>query len=127
MVVSFVDIGGVVDPHCLNFCFIAYRQCFFFVINIIDFVIYISRDQLRERDILAEEMMEKRIKIITDSIVTNPRKRPRKDVMEDEDDEWVSSILLHQEKIKVQVNSEFRLLKQTKLSKFPNRIGGIIV
>jgi hypothetical protein len=58
MVVSFGDIGGVVDPHCLNFCFIVYRQCFFFVINIIDFVIYISRDQLRERDILAEEMME---------------------------------------------------------------------
>ena len=126
MVVSFVDIGGVVDPHCLNFCFIAYRQCFFFVIDI-DFVIYISRDQLRERDILAEEMMEKRIKIITDSIATNPRKRPRKDIMEDEDDEWVSSILLHQEKIKVQVNSGFRLLKQTKLSKFLNRIGGIIV
>jgi hypothetical protein len=126
MVVSFVDIGGVVDPHCLNFCFIAYRQCFFFVIDI-DFVIYISRDQLRERDILAEEMMEKRIKIITDSIATNPRKRPRKDVMEDEDDEWVSSILLHQEKIKVQVNSGFRLLKQTKLSKFLNRIGGIMV
>jgi hypothetical protein len=126
MVVSFVDIGGVVDPHCLNFCFIAYRQCFFFVIDI-DFVIYISRDQLRERDILAEEMMEKRIKIITDSIATNPRKRPRKDVMEDEDDEWVSSILLHQEEIKVQVNSGFRLLKQTKLSKFLNRIGGIMV
>jgi hypothetical protein len=126
MVVSFVDIGGVVDPHCLNFCFIAYRQCFFFVIDI-DFVIYISRDQLRERDILAEEMMEKRIKIITDSIATNPRKRPRKDVMEDEDDEWVSSILLHQEKIKVQVNSGFRLLKQTKLSKFLNSIGGIMV
>ena len=126
MVVSFVDIGGVVDPHCLNFCFIAYRHCFFFVIDI-DFVIYISRDQLRERDILAEEMMEKRIKIITDSIATNPRKRPRKDVMEDEDDEWVSSILLHQEKIKVQVNSGFRLLKQTKLSKFLNSIGGIMV
>ena len=69
-------------------------------------------DQLRERDILAEEMMEKRIKIITDSIVTNPRKRPRKDVMEDEDDEWVSSILLHQEKIKVQEREEE--LKMTK-------------
>jgi hypothetical protein len=47
--------------------------------------------------------------------------------MEDEDDEWVSSILLHQEKIKVQVNSGFRLLKQTKLSKFLNSIGGIMV
>ena len=71
-------------------------------------------------------MMEKRIKIITDSIVTNPRKRPRKDVMEDEDDEWVSSILLHQEKVKVQVNSGFRLLKQTKLSKFLNRVGVMV-
>ncbi|XP_052081873.1 kinesin-like protein KIF20B isoform X2 [Mytilus californianus] len=61
-------------------------------------------EQLREREILAEEMMEKRIKILTNSI--NPRKRPRQEVMEDEDDEWVSSILLHQEKVKVQEKDE---------------------
>ncbi|VDH94739.1 kinesin family member 20 [Mytilus galloprovincialis] len=61
-------------------------------------------EQIREREILAEEMMEKRIKILTNTI--NPRKRQRQEVMEDEDDEWVSSMLLHQEKVKVQERDE---------------------
>lgn len=61
------------------------------------------REQLRERDMMAEEMMERKIKVLTDAWSSQKRKRPRQEVMEDEDDEWVSSILLHQEQVKVQV------------------------
>ena len=51
------------------------------------------------REQLAEELAEKRIQILVDS------KLSRKDKpVTDEEDEWVSSVLLHQEKVKVEVS-----------------------
>ena len=52
------------------------------------------------REQLAEELAEKRIQILVDS------KLSRKDKpVTDEEDEWVSSVLLHQEKVRVEVSS----------------------
>ncbi|XP_076451814.1 uncharacterized protein LOC143287590 [Babylonia areolata] len=57
------------------------------------------------------ERFEKKLQLIMDSSKPQPSKKPRldkaapsssKDVMLDDDDEWVSSLLLHQEKVKVQ-------------------------
>ena len=51
------------------------------------------------REQLAEELAEKRIQILVDS------KLSRKDKpVTDEEDEWVSSVLLHQEKVRVEVS-----------------------
>ena len=57
-------------------------------------------DEVMNREQLAEELAEKRIQILVDS------KLSRKDKpVTDEEDEWVSSVLLHQEKVRVEVSS----------------------
>ncbi|XP_033763361.1 LOW QUALITY PROTEIN: kinesin-like protein KIF20B [Pecten maximus] len=63
------------------------------------------RERIRWTEELAEETMEKRIKVFTDAYKDqrkSAKKSKQSQRMEDEDDEWVSSILLHQEKVKVE-------------------------
>jgi septum formation topological specificity factor MinE len=55
-------------------------------------------ERIRVREQRAEELAEKRLKIVLDA-----ERAKRKDMMNDGEDEWVSSMLLHQEKIKVEV------------------------
>ena len=67
--------------------------------NMLFFSDYYS-DEVMNREQLAEELAEKRIQILVDS------KLSRKDKpVTDEEDEWVSSVLLHQEKVRVEVSS----------------------
>ena len=49
-----------------------------------------------------EDLYEKRMDLLTKS-VKKSRKRPRVDRVEDDEDEWVSSVLLHKEQVKVKV------------------------
>ncbi|XP_060078395.1 kinesin-like protein KIF20B [Ylistrum balloti] len=63
------------------------------------------RERIRWTEELAEETMERRIKVLTDAYKEEKksvRKGKQSQRMEDDDDEWVSSILLHQEKVKVE-------------------------
>lgn len=53
---------------------------------------------------MAEEMADERIKILTEAYEARSRKRPHMD--KDCDDEMVSCLVLHQEKIKVQKKDE---------------------
>jgi septum formation topological specificity factor MinE len=59
---------------------------------------YLYSERIRVREQRAEELAEKRLKIVLDA-----ERAKRKDMMNDGEDEWVSSMLLHQEKIKVEV------------------------
>ena len=52
------------------------------------------------REQLAEELAEKRIQILVESKQT---RNDKSESVTDEEDEWVSSVLLHQEKVKVEV------------------------
>ena len=55
---------------------------------------------MRLREEMQDNLAEKRLELLVKS------KLSKKDVpesMTDDDDEWVSSVLLHQEKVKVQV------------------------
>ncbi|KAJ8320609.1 hypothetical protein KUTeg_002196 [Tegillarca granosa] len=52
-------------------------------------------ERIREREIMAEELADQRIKILMEA------KKPQ-EFMQDDDDEWVSSVLYHQEKVKVE-------------------------
>ncbi|XP_048250049.1 kinesin-like protein KIF20B isoform X1 [Haliotis rufescens] len=61
-------------------------------------------ERIREKDILAEEMVEQRVKILMAH--QPPSKRPRQDKMIDDEDEWVSSMLLHAEQVKVKEKDE---------------------
>ena len=56
------------------------------------------------REQMAEEMADKRIQIL---INAERSKRKKDEVMVDKEDEWVSSVLLHQEKVKVEVSILF--------------------
>ncbi|XP_060582779.1 kinesin-like protein KIF20A [Ruditapes philippinarum] len=58
-------------------------------------------ERIRVREQRAEELAEKRLKIVLDA-----ERAKRKDMMNDGEDEWVSSMLLHQEKIKVEKKDE---------------------
>ena len=61
-------------------------------------------EEMRLREEMQDDLAEKRLKLLVDA------KLSRKDTEEritDEDDEWVSSVLLHQEKVKVEVLSVF--------------------
>jgi hypothetical protein len=49
-----------------------------------------------------EELYEKRMDILSQS-VKKARKRPRIEHIEDDDDEWVSSVFLHAEQVKNKV------------------------
>ena len=49
---------------------------------------------------MAEDLAEKRMQIL---IEAERAKNKKRDAMTDDDDEWVSSVVLHQEKVKVQV------------------------
>ena len=49
-----------------------------------------------------EELYEKRMDILSQS-VKKARKRPRVERVEDDDDEWISSVVLHREQVKNQV------------------------
>ena len=57
-------------------------------------------EQIRIREQMAEEMADKRIQIV---IEAERAKRKKYETKTDNEDEWVSSVLLHQEKVKVQV------------------------
>ncbi|CAH1784367.1 unnamed protein product [Owenia fusiformis] len=70
-------------------------------------------DRLREEQMLIEEKAEKRIEMYTQS-VKKSRKRAR--VVEDDEDEYVSSIHLHAEKVKVQEAEKHNSELQTQLS-----------
>ncbi|XP_021361015.1 kinesin-like protein KIF20B isoform X2 [Mizuhopecten yessoensis] len=77
------------------------------------------RERIRWTEELAEETMEKRIKVFTDAYKDQKksvRKGKQSQRMEDEDDEWVSSILLHREKVKVEEKEKeiARLQEQVK-------------
>ncbi|XP_046579604.1 LOW QUALITY PROTEIN: kinesin-like protein KIF20B [Haliotis rubra] len=61
-------------------------------------------ERIREKDIMAEEMVEQRVKILMAH--QPPSKRPRQDKMMDDEDEWVSSMLLHAEQVKVKEKDE---------------------
>ena len=58
------------------------------------------REQIRIREQMAEDLAEKRMQIL---IEAERAKNKKRDAMTDDDDEWVSSVVLHQEKVKVQV------------------------
>lgn len=53
-----------------------------------------------------EEKCDRRIELLTKSM-KKCRKRARVDKIEDNDDEWVSSVLLHTEKTRVQVRFSY--------------------
>lgn len=57
-------------------------------------------EQLRVREQRVEELAEKRLQIVLEA---ERAKRKELSVMRDEEDEWVSSVFLHQEKVKVEV------------------------
>ena len=60
----------------------------------------IFSEEMRLREEMQDNLAEKRLELLVKS------KLSKKDVpesMTDDDDEWVSSVLLHQEKVKVQV------------------------
>lgn len=62
---------------------------------------------------MAEEMVEQRVKILMAH--QPPSKRPRQDKMMDDEDEWVSSMLLHAEQVKVKVSPHiwrFKIFRQ---------------
>ncbi|KAL5014260.1 hypothetical protein ScPMuIL_008530 [Solemya velum] len=61
-------------------------------------------ERIRFREQMAEEMADERIKILTEAYEARSRKRPHMD--KDCDDEMVSCLVLHQEKIKVQKKDE---------------------
>ncbi|XP_077992075.1 uncharacterized protein LOC144446196 [Glandiceps talaboti] len=58
-------------------------------------------ERLKEERLIVEEKCDKRIEMYTQS-VKKTRKRARIDKIEDEEDEWVSSVLFHAEQVKVQ-------------------------
>ena len=49
-----------------------------------------------------EELYEKRIDILSQS-VKKAKKRPRIERIEDDDDEWISSVVLHREQVRNKV------------------------
>ena len=57
---------------------------------------------MAEEQRATEELYEKRIDILTKS-VKKARKRPRIERVEDDDDEWISSVFLHKEEVKNKV------------------------
>lgn len=56
-----------------------------------------------EEQHLNEEVLEKRIELLTNSIRKSRRRRPCTEIFEDREHEWVSSALLHHEQMKVKV------------------------
>lgn len=77
-------------------------RCDLFRCNDTIFLASFCSERLEEEQRATEELYEKRLDILSKS-VKKARKRPRLDVIEDEDDEWVSSVALHREEIKNKV------------------------
>ncbi len=67
-------------------------------------------DRLQEEQEILEEQCEKRIELLTKSMKKS-RKRKKIDRIETEDDSYVSSVLLHAEKVKVKVRNEFQFVQ----------------
>ena len=59
---------------------------------------------MRLREEMQDDLAEKRLKLLVDAKLS---KKDTEERITDEDDEWVSSVLLHQEKVKVEVLSVF--------------------
>ena len=75
-----------------------------------------------------EELYEKRMDILSQS-VKKARKRPRVERVEDDDDEWISSVVLHREQVKnkelsariVELEQKLAALEDEKASEIENR------
>eukprot|EP00794_Sanderia_malayensis_P000460 gene460-1102_t len=72
-------------------------------------------DRLQEEQQCLEEQCEKRIELLTKSMKKS-RKRKKIDRIETEDDSYVSSVLLHAEKVKVKERDETILQLRAKLA-----------
>ena len=59
-------------------------------------------ERMMEEQRATEELYEKRMDILSQS-VKKARKRPRVERIEDDDDEWISSVVLHKEQVKNKV------------------------
>ena len=68
--------------------------------------LFLFSERFQEDHQTLEEQCERRIEMLTRSM-KKTRKRKKIDRMEDEDDSYVSSVLLHAEKIKVKVRFNF--------------------
>ena len=66
-----------------------------------DFNYYGYSEQIRVREQRVEELAEKRLQIVLEA---ERAKRQELGMTIDQDDEWVSSVYLHQEKVKVEVS-----------------------
>lgn len=60
-------------------------------------------ERLKEQQAIHEERLEKKIELLKS--FKSKEKKGSCDKMEDEEDEWVSSMLLHAEKVKVEVST----------------------
>ena len=58
-------------------------------------------EEMRLREEMQDDLAEKRLQLLIDSKLS--RKDAAAERITDDDDEWVSSVLLHQEKVKVEV------------------------
>lgn len=68
------------------------------------FILIIS-ERLQEEQQTLEEQCERRIEMLTKSMKKS-RKRKKIDRIEEDDDSYVSSVLLHAEKVKVKVGED---------------------
>lgn len=66
------------------------------------FTISFYSERIRQNEEATEEMYEKRIQILMDAYENQGKKQ--NDFMTDEEDEWVSSILFYQEKMRNKVD-----------------------
>ncbi|XP_028407464.1 kinesin-like protein KIF20A [Dendronephthya gigantea] len=82
-------------------------------------------ERMEEEQRATEELYEKRLDILSKS-VKKARKRPRFDLVEDEDDEWVSSVVLHREEMKNKDLSERIVVLEQKLASLGEERGTMI-
>ena len=90
-----VDTNTHVEKQNLPF------HCFFFF----------SKRLMEEQD-MNEEVFEKRFELLTNSVRKMRRRRPCTEIFEDKenDAEWVSSVLLHREQVKIKVCAKSNII-----------------
>ena len=66
---------------------------------------WLFSERIRETEQEADEMVEKRVQLLMNELSqsSRPKKRKMSDGSSGDDEEWVSSILLHQETVKLEV------------------------
>ena len=70
---------------------------------------YLCSNLLRAECHINEEVLEKRIEILTNSVRKSQRKKriSAMEIFEDSEDEYVSSVLYHREQMKVKVRNKY--------------------